>query len=127
MPAIAEKPIKLIKVTVIPLAIPGAASIRRTFLIIKDIEAPVANAASITPLSTSFKEISIILARKTVAVIERGTDAAIGPIFVPTTQNVKGSVNTTKIIKGIDLIKLITEAITLFTKGFSKNSLFEVK
>ena len=56
-----------------------------------------------------------------------GTEAATGPILVPTKRKVNGKVNTTKIINGIDLIKLITDAITLFKIGFSKKALFEVK
>ena len=71
-------------VTVIPLTIPGAASTKRTFLMIREFLAPVERAASITPGSTSFKAISINLAKNTVAVIDSGTDAATGPIFVPT-------------------------------------------
>lgn len=127
MPAIAEKPIKLIKVTVIPRAIPGAASTNSTFLMISEVLAPVAKAASITPESTSFREISISLAKNTVAVIDKGTDAATGPIFVPTKKKVNGKVNTTKIINGTDLIKLITAAITLFKTGFWKKALFAVR
>lgn len=121
MPAIAEKPIRLIKVTVIPRTIPGAASLKRTFLTISEVLAPVDRAASRTPESTSFNELSTSLARKTVAVIDSGTEAATGPILVPTTKKVKGRVNTTRIIKGIDLIKLITVAITLFKPGLLKN------
>ena len=51
---------------------------------IREFLAPVDRAASITPGSTSFQEISINLAKNTVAVIDSGTDAATGPIFVPT-------------------------------------------
>ena len=100
-----------------PLKIAGAASTSNTFLIINEFDAPQAKAASITPGSISASAISTSLAKNTVAVIAKGTEAAIGPILVPTKKKVKGRVNTTKIIKGIDLTKLTADPTHLFTSG----------
>ena len=61
-PAIAEYPITLTKVTVKARTSAGVASTNKTLRIIRGILAPVATAASITPLSTSLNAPSTSLA-----------------------------------------------------------------
>ena len=64
-------------------------------------------AASISPLSTSFKAPSITLAINGADPIVKGTSAAVSPILFPTIALVNGIIATTKIIKG-KLLKVLT-------------------
>jgi hypothetical protein len=62
------------------------------------------------------------------AAIDRGTEAAIGPIFVPTRIKVRGSENTTRIINGMERIMLINADTVLFRLiVLSKNVFPEVR
>ena len=118
----------MMKVMVIPLTIAGAASTRSTFFMIRKCEAPVAIAASMTPASTSFKALSTSLAKNTIAAIESGTEAAIGPILVPTRIKVKGREKTTRIINGMERMILINaDTVLLRLMVFSKKVLPEVR
>lgn len=74
-------------------------------------------AASTTPISTSFKEDSTILAMKGAAAIQRPTIAALEPITVPTTIFVKGISAIRRIRKGMERKKLIIIPRRLFSQG----------
>ena len=63
----------------------GFASGRYTFQTIWRVEAPMDWAASTTPASTSFREVSTIRAMKGAADTTRGTMAPLTPMVVPTT------------------------------------------
>ena len=90
----------LIIVRVSPDTIEGTASFNITLKTIWKSDAPKDFAASITPLSTSLSDDSIILATKGAAAKVNGTMAASLPMEVPTIALVNGIINTIKIING---------------------------
>ncbi len=106
IPAIAENPIKLTKLTVTPLIKLGNASTINTSDKIRCKLAPDEIAASITPLSTSLKAPSESLAKNAIEAIVIGTVAASGPMLDPTTILVNGINNTNNITKGSERIIL---------------------
>src|SRR5699024_8434484 len=81
--------------------------------------APTETAASMTPRSISRAADSTILAKNGIAATDNGTDAAVGPIVVPTILSVNGNKKTSNIINGIERTKLVTtpdiERIHLFS------------
>jgi hypothetical protein len=76
--------------------------------------------ASITPLSTSFKDDSTILATKGAAATTNGTIVAVEPIVVPTIARVNGRMATNRIINGTERKKFIIKPRTLFKTGIRK-------
>ena len=64
------------------------------------VEEPIAFAAWITPKSTSFNEVSIILATKGAAATDKGTTVAAVPIVFPTINLERGNNKIIKMIKG---------------------------
>src|SRR5690606_24057285 len=60
------------------------------------------------------------------AATDNETEAATGPIVVPTSQFVNGNKKTSKIIKGMDRIKLMTIPTIPFIHLFSKNNPWSV-
>ena len=94
-PAIAVQPKIDITDKVMPDTNEGMASFTITLNIICVFVAPKDLAASINPSSTSFNELSIILAINGAAAIVIGTIAAVSPILVPTINLVNGLSATT--------------------------------
>src|SRR5699024_3813075 len=87
--------------------IAGLASGKIISLIIVQGCAPTDTAASITPRSISLAADSTILAKNGIAATDNGTEAAVGPIVVPTNRSVNGSKKTSNIINGIERTKLV--------------------
>ena len=69
-------------------------------------------AASTTPASTSFREVSTIRAMKGAADTTRGTMAPLTPMVVPTTIRVKGIMATIRMMKGTDRPMLTIQSST---------------
>ena len=78
-PAIAEYPRMVPSAIVTPTKRDVLASVTSTFQMMVNYPAPMLNAASITPLSTSFKELSTILAINGAAAPVSGTIVAVVP------------------------------------------------
>src|SRR5699024_8111632 len=95
-------------VIVKPLIMAGLASGKIISFIIVHGWAPTETAASITPRSISRAADSTSLAKNGIAATESGTEAAVGPIVVPTILSVKGNKKTSNMIKGIERTKLVT-------------------
>ena len=74
----------------------------------------MARAASIIPHGMSLSAVSTILAKKGVAAKLRGTMAAVVPILVPTISFVRGNNTIKSMMKGKDLVILITFDSMLF-------------
>ncbi|MPM93863.1 hypothetical protein SDC9_141005 [bioreactor metagenome] len=85
-----------------PRIIEDSASGTSTLVIICQGVAPIAWAASITPYSTSFKEVSTKRPTNGMAAMLSGTMAASVPMEVPTKIRVSGIIATIRIIKGVD-------------------------
>ena len=84
MPAIAVNPMMTMSVSVIAPMMLGSASMNITRKIICVLLAPKLFAASITPLSTSSRALSMRRAIKGAEPIVSGTIAAVVPMLVPT-------------------------------------------
>lgn len=94
------------------------ASGRSTLKMICRVVAPIASAASITPLSTSLKDCSVTLAKNGVAEMLSGTMAAVVPMEVPTSHLVKLMIATIRMMKGIDRPRLTTAPKTVLINLF---------
>ena len=92
---------------------PGKLSLKYTLNIISIGDEPMLCAASISPLSTSYKALSICLVKKGTVPNTSGSIAPFVPIAVPTTILVKGISAASKITKGIDLNTFISLSIIL--------------
>jgi hypothetical protein len=113
-------------VKVIPSIIEGKASGIRTLVIICGTVAPIERLSSITPLSTSFKLLSMILATKGAAATESGTIVAVVPIVVPTSILDSGKTKIIKIKNGKDLRIFMILPRILLNIGFSQILSFSV-
>src|SRR5690606_37233455 len=113
----AEYPIRFIIVRVIPETIDGSDSGIKTFNTIWGTVAPIARLDSITPFGVSLRLLSITLATKGAAAMERGTIVAVVPIVFPTISFEMGKTMIISIIKGIDLNTFIIPPKTLLNMG----------
>ena len=114
-PAIVVSPIRLMRVIIETLAMPGILSLKYTEKIISMGENPMASLASISPGSTSAIAVSICLEKKGTVPNIRGTYAPSTPRLVPTIALLIGMRRNKSIRKGIDLSMSIALSITLYT------------
>ena len=98
----------------------GNASGNNTLRIICIGEAPIACAASITPLLISRIDVSTKRARNGIAAIVSGTQAAVVPMEEPAIIRVSGIIATIKMINGMERSAFTTEPNVAFTALFSK-------
>src|SRR5450830_914829 len=116
-PAMAEAPIIDTTVMVKPATMLGRASGSSTCQMMCQRPQPMAWAASIRPLSTSFRPTSAMRAKKGVALIVSGTTAAQTPMVVPVTQRVKGIRATSRMMKGVARKPFTRLPSTRFSRG----------
>jgi predicted glycosyltransferase len=88
--------------------------------------APIDCPNSITPLSTSFREVSITLATKGAAATDNGTIVAVVPIVLPTINLDKGKSKTMSIRNGKERKTFMIPSNILYNVGFSQIPPFSV-
>ena len=89
--------------------------------IVLSLPAPLANAASIMPLSTSANDASLSRAKKATAATAKGITTASVPILVPTTKADSGSRKMSRIKNGMERTTFTVAPSTLLSKGLFMN------
>src|SRR5690606_25502366 len=100
----------------------GRASASSTLKTICMGVAPMARAASISPLSISRIAASTRRAKKGMVAMVSGTMAAVVPIDVPVRSRVKGMIATTRMMKGVERAALTMSPTARLSAGAGKSS-----